>query len=384
MKTEFSIQLDLGKVLTGFPGPKWKNTYTRALELCELTGNTVQLCKIMGELSLYYYVRAQHDKAKEFGEQALSQAQLGKDDLLVSLGHWYLGISSMSQGEYPKARVHFEEMTSFYNVHEHHMPYLSLRGSDPGLSALSYLAVTLWCLGYPDQALQKSKDAISLARKMEHPFSLADVLCYGGCMLNEMRRDAVKLKQHAAELTVLGVEKVESWLPSATRYGGGALSLLGQFQEGIVEMQKGMEAMRSMGVRCYLSGAFRAIAEAQANNGDVGAAIETLIEAIEFVEDTNERHWEAEIYRLWGTLLIKQNDENGAEEKFHQAIDIARQQHAKSGELRSVISLARLLQRQGKSKQAVKLLLEIYSWFTEGFETPDLIEAKAFLDELGS
>ncbi|NIQ90833.1 MAG: hypothetical protein GWN93_18220 [Deltaproteobacteria bacterium] len=125
------------------------------------------------------------------------------------------------------------------------------------MSALAYDACCLWCLGYPEQALSRSQEALALARELGHPFSLADVLCYAGCMFNEMRRDAQALKDNAEELMRLANEKsFAGWLGMGTRFRGEALAMLGQVQEGMAQMREGMAAMQSIGVRCYLSGIF--------------------------------------------------------------------------------------------------------------------------------
>jgi predicted ATPase len=143
-----------------------------------------------------------------------------------------------------------------------------------------------------------------------------------------------------------------------------------------------MAAMQSEGVRCYLPGVLRSLAEAQAKAGQPGEALTTLAEALALVEETDERYFEAELYRLKGELLLAQGDDAGAEASLQKAVEVARRQSAKSWELRATTSLARLWQKQGQTDEARQVLMQIYGWFTEGFDTPDLKEAKALLDEL--
>ncbi|NIO71040.1 MAG: AAA family ATPase [Anaerolineae bacterium] len=388
---ELALQLALGMAwqgTKGTPAPEVEKAYTRARELCQQTGKTSQLCQVLGELSILHYVRAEHQRARELAEEALSLAQQAEDPLLVALGHWRLGFVLFGLGEYTAARAHLEQMIAFYEP-QHHPPLVFLRGSDAGLSALAYDACCLWCLGYPEQALERSQEALALARELGHPFSLADVLCYAGCLFNEMRRDAPALKDHAEELMRLSNEKVPGWLGEGTRFRGEALAMLGQVQEGMAQMREGMAALQSVGVRWYLSGTLCSLAEAQAKAGHPEEGLTTLAEALALVEQTDERHWEAELYRLKGELLLTQGDEAEAEASFHQAescfqhaIEVARRQQAKSWELRATVSLARLWQEQGKREEARQMLAEIYGWFTEGFDTPDLQEAKALLEEL--
>jgi predicted ATPase len=389
---ELALQLPLGIAwigAKGFPAPEVEEAYTRARELCQQTEKTSQLCWILGQLAAMHYVRAEHQRARELAEEALNLAQQAEDPLLVALGHWYLGFVLFGLGEYTTARAHLEQMISFYEPQQHHHPLVFLRGSDAGLSALSYDACCLWCLGYPDQALRRSQEALALARELDHPYSLADVLYFAGCLFNKMRRDAPALKDNAEELMRLSHEKVPGWSGTGTRFWGKALAMLGQVQEGMAQMREGMAVDQSMDVRCYLSGTLRSLAEAQAKAGQPGEGLTTLAEALAFVEETDERHWEAELYRLKGELLLMQGDEAGAEASFHQAescfqhaVEVARRQQAKSWELRATASLCRLWQEQGRMGEARQMLAAIYGWFTEGFDTPDLKEAEALLEEL--
>jgi predicted ATPase len=346
-------------------------------------GETSQLCRVVGELAVLYYVRSEHQRARELAEEALSLAQQAEDPLLVALGHWYLGFILFCLGEYTTALGHLEQVITFYNPEQHHRSLVVLHGADAGPSALAYAACCLWCLGYPEQALSRSQEVLALARELGHPFSLADVLCFAGCMLNEMRRDAPALKDHAEELMRLANEKgMPAWLGMGTRYRGKALAMLGQVQEGMAQMREGVAVHRSVGVRCYLPGTLRFLAEAQAKAGRPEEGLTTLAEAFALVEETDERHQEAELYRLRAELLLMQGDEAEAEASLHKAVEVARRQQAKSWELRAAIGLARLWQQQGRMDEARQMLAEVYGWFTEGFDTPDLQEAKALLNEL--
>jgi predicted ATPase len=158
--------------------------------------------------------------------------------------------------------------------------------------------------------------------------------------------------------------------------------MLGQVQEGMAQMREGITANQSRGVRCYVSGVLCSLAEAQAKSGRPEEGLTTLAEALAFVEQTDDRRWEAELYRLRAELLLMQANEAEAEASLQQAVEVARSQRAKSWELRATTSLCRLWQAQGKVDEARQMLAEIYAWFTEGFDTPDLREAKALLEEL--
>jgi DNA-binding SARP family transcriptional activator len=384
---ELSLQLALGMAWTGGKGtqaPEVRDAYSRALELCRQTGNRSQLWQVLGELSVHYYVRAEHQRAREMAEEALCLALEVADPLLVAVGHWYAGVVLLALGEYATARTHLRQTISFYRPRHHHRALVALRGSDVGASALAYDACCLWCLGYPSRGLERSREALALARELGHPFTLADVLCYAGCIFNELRQDSNELKRNAEELARTSNETLGAWSSAALTYLGGAQSRMGRIEEGIAQLREGTAAAECLGVRCYRSGALRALAEAQVGAGHVDDAMTTLAEALAFVEETDERHWEAELHRHKGESLLAQGHQDDAEACLHKAIDVARSQSAKSWELRSTVSLSRLWQQQGKHEHARQCLAEIYGWFTEGFDTTDLIEAKVLLDELSA
>jgi len=382
---ELALQLGLGMTWIGIEGAEakeLKEAYLRARELCQQLGDTRKLSQVLGELSLYYYVRAEHQKARELGEEALYLAEQIEDPMLVALGHWYTGVSLFALGEFTTARAHLQGVIAFYNPELHHRAMVYLRGSDSGVSALAYDACCLWSLGYPEQALIRSQEALALARELDHPFSLADVVCYAGCLLHAMRRDAQALLDSADELLWEAKEKVPVWTIPGTTYRGEALAMLGQMQEGIALMRQAVAAGQFKGERCCFTETLCALVEAQAKAGQLAEGLATLGEAFSLVEESGERFWEAEHHRLRAELLLMQGDEEGAEASLESAIEVARRQSAKSLELRSTIDLARLWRKQGKPGEGRQVLAEIYNWFTEGFDTLDLMEAKALLEEL--
>ncbi|MGD2144417.1 MAG: BTAD domain-containing putative transcriptional regulator [Anaerolineae bacterium] len=382
---ELAFQMSLGIAWTGGSGtqaPEVRSAYTEARELCKQTGTTSQLCQVLGELSVHYYVRAEHRRALEMAGEALGIAQQAKDPLLAAVCHWYMGIVLFSLGEYKGARAHLQETISFYEPQQHHRHLVSLRGSDVGVSALAYDACCLWSLGYPEQAAKRSEEALALARELDHAFSQADVLYYAGCMFNDMRRNAQALRQSAEELAGLSTDAMPGWSAAAVCFRGEALVRLGQIREGIARIRDGVAALESSGELCYLSGDLRSLAEALAVAGRPEEALTTVAEALALVEETDERHWETELHRVRGELLLAQGDEAGARAALHKAVEVARRQQAKSWELRATVSLCRLWQQQGRREEARRRLDEVYGWFTEGLDTADLVEAKRLLEEL--
>jgi len=379
---ELALLMTLNMAWLGVPGPEWENACNRAIELCRQTGDIPQLSRIMGDLSIIYYVRSELHRARELAEGGLSLAQDTGDPLFVALAHWYLGFIFFATGEYTTSLEHLEHVASFYDPEKHHRTSVFQRGVDGGLSALAYCACTLWCLGYPDQAVKKGQEALALARALGHPFTLGDVLSFAGCMLNIMRRDAQELKERADEMMKLAQEKVPSWMGAAIRDRGQALVMLDRVDEGLEDLSKGEANHFSLGIRLNLTLTYGSIAMAYAKKGQPERGLTFLDIGLAHVGETGEHHWEAELHRLKGELLLALDDRAGAEASFQEAIQVARRQHARSWELRSTISLARLWQEQGRRDEARGMLGEIYAWFSEGFDTPDLLEAKALLEEL--
>jgi adenylate cyclase len=381
---ELALQISLGLAWKwNIPSPEGEKILTRARELCQQTGETSQLCQVLGELSIFPYVRAEYRTARELVEEALSLAQQAGDPLLVALHHWHLGYVLFGLGEFLSARDHFQQVLSFYVPHEHHHALVALRGSDAGLSALAYDACSLWCLGYPEQAMVRSQEALDLARELDHPFSAADVLCFGGCMLDTMRRDTLALREHAQEMVRVseGVG-IASFSPTASCFFGEALTKLGQVQEGIAQLRESLATRQSLGVRCYASGMLGALAWAEGEAGQPEEGLATLDEALAMVEETDERYCESDLYRQRADLLLRLGKEGEAEASLQHAVEVARRQEARSWELRATTGLARLWQRQGKVADARQVLARIYGWFSEGFDTPDLKEAREFLKEI--
>ena len=382
---ELALRLTLGIAFTGAKGGQLfevRNTYDRARRLCEKLGKKYELVQVLGGLSIFYYVRAEHHKAQELALEGLNLAEEIGDQSLMMLCHWYLGFILFCLGEYPESLKHLRQVTDVYDYKHHHHSLVQVRGSDAGSGAMAYEACCLWCLGYPDQALKRSQEALELGKKLAHPFSMADVLCFAGCLLSSMCRDVENLSE-VSDALLENADKgsLAGWMATGTRYRGEALVLQGKIKEGTELIRKGMAGMKSEEIAIYFSGTFATLVEKQLQLGLLYDARASLDEAFAFVDQTDERYWEAELFRLKGELLLFDGEIAGAEACFKKAVEIARQQEAKSLELRAGMSLSRMWAAHGKRTKARQLLAEIYNWFTEGFGTPDLLEAKRLLEE---
>ena len=286
-------------------------------------------------------------------------------------------------GEMAQARENLEQGISLYDPQQHRS-HVFVYGQDPGVLCRAFSAWAIWVLGYPDQALRSIHEALTMAQELTHPFSQAFALNMA-TVNYQFRREVQAVRERAEALMTLSDEQgFPYWLAFGTILRGWALTLQKEGAEGIEQMRQGLAAQRATGAEIDQPYFLFLLAEADEKAGQTQEGLTVLNEALDMVNATEERYWEAELLRRKGELLLMQQGQKReeAEECFRQALDIARRQQAKSLELRAAMSLSRLWQQQEKQKEAHQLLSEIYGWFTEGFDTVDLQEAKALLEEL--
>ena len=383
---ELDLQVALGLALVATKGnaaPDAERTYARARELCQEIGNTRQLFPVLRGLLLYYQARGQTQTAYRLGEQLLSLAQSQPEPAPLLLAHFMLGMVLFLRGESAAAHTHHTQALAVYNPQEHRT--LALRyGLDLGVLARSYLAWELWQLGYPDQAMHHSQAALTLAQEVSHPQTLVYSLVWRA-ILHQHRCEAPAAYEQAEAATTLATEQgFAYWLARGTVLHGWALAMQGQAEQGIAEMRQGLTADLATEAKVMQPYYLGLLAEAYGEGGHPEEGLPLLAEALAVMDNTELRYYGAELYRLKGTLLLRQAvpDASQAEACFHQALDVARAQQARSLELRAAMSLARLWQQQDKYQDARDLIAPVYDWFTEGFDTVDLQEAKALLKAL--
>jgi adenylate cyclase len=274
-----------------------------------------------------------------------------------------------------------------YN-HDLHSSIAFAYGQDPKVVCLSQAAWTTWLRGYPEQAQMLNNEAIALARKLSHPYTLAAALDFGAMIPQLCGNDRLVGEYAEEAIAVSSQREFALWKPWALLMQGWAMTQRGQFS-GIAQIRDGIAAFRTTGADVMVPYFLGLLAEAYGKAGDTGEALKVIAEAQALVERGHERWWEPELYRLKGeiTLALANNSEDSesksrreAEECFLQALNIASRQRAKSLELRTVMSLCRLWQRQDKKHEACRMLADVYNWFEEGFETADLLEGKTLLD----
>ena len=379
---ELLLQLALGPALiplTGWAAPEVKRAYTRTRELCERLGDPPELFPALLGLWAGYYLRAELRAAYELAEQLLRRAQGANDRTLLLYAHLALGDTSFSMGEWLLARDHLEVAISLYD-RERPMAI----GFDTGVSCLSYMALTLWTLGYPDQALKRGNEAVALAQALSHPHSLAFAEGPVG-YLHQYRREARAAQETAERLIALSAEHgFTHWLAQGNITRGWAIAEQGHDEQGIALIQEGLAGFRAIGNETLRPHALCLLAEACRGRSRLDDGLGALTEAMAAADEREIRHYEPEMHRLKGELLLRQDHSKVAEAQscFQRAIEIARKQSARSLELRATLSFVRLLAKQGRRDEARAMLAEIYGWFTEGFDTADLKDAKALLDEL--
>jgi predicted ATPase len=317
---ELVLQTTLGPALMatqGYATPEAERASARAFELCRRVGETAPLFPVLWGLFACYSVRAQLQTAHELGEQLLSLAR--------------------------RAQAHLEQGRAPY-APQQRRSHAFLYARDPGVVCLAYAAWALWLLGYPNQALQRSQEALTLAQELPHPQNLAFALFYAGVLHQSQREGWATQERVETVMTLARAQEFTLWVAGGTMLSGWASAEQGEGEEGVAQMRQGLAAWRATG--------------AELGQPDYLAL---LAEALATARKTGERRWETELHRLKGELLLARSVEHDVEAAtcFHQLLDVARRQQAKSLELRAVTSLSRLWQRQGKRDAARELLTEV-------------------------
>lgn len=399
---ELVIQTTLGPALIatmGYAALEVEKTYTRAKALLETMPNSERMplrFPILFGLWLSYLVRAKLQTARELGEQCLVMAQQQESAVLEVEAHRALGATLYYLGELKMARAHVEAGIARYNPHQHPVHAFFHYLADPGMTLHAYAAPLVWCLGYPEQSVEQLQASEQMGEERPHPFSQV-VSLHFGALLYQQCSDVERVNTYATELLATCREYGFSvWEPTGKIMKGWALQQNSDdtHEEGIALIREGIsewEANRSRVLRPVYLGI---LAHAYGQAGKVQEGLQTLEIALEAVAESGERTNEAELYRLKGEFLLKSDvktvDQNNcssapqreAEKCFQKALTIAQHQDAKSWELRTAISLSKLMITQNRQDAAHALLKPIYEWFTEGSETVDLTEARDLLQIL--
>jgi class 3 adenylate cyclase/predicted ATPase/tRNA A37 threonylcarbamoyladenosine biosynthesis protein TsaE len=383
---ELTIHMALGPALiatTGYGTLEVHETYVRARELCYQLGDTVRLFPVLRGLWNRSLMRADHQETQELGEQLLALADRLHDPANLVEAHRALGTVLWNVGELSSAHDHLASGIALYDPRQHRS-LAFLYGADPGVVCRLYDGIVLWTLGYPERGRERMREALSLASELSHPHSVAFAFVFAA-LLERVCGDTQSAREHTHAAVLLGSEHgIAQWLAGATVLLGSVLVLEGQQGAGIDRIHHGMASWRAASAEILRPVWLALLAEACRECGDYRGAVRALDEALVLISRSGEHWYEPEVLRLKGEMMLalSPDDRGGAQGCFERALAIARQQAARSWELRIAVSLGRLWQRHGRAEDARQLLAPILGWFTEGADTPDLTVARELLESL--
>jgi predicted ATPase len=384
-RQELEFRSSLGTVLQsvkGYAAPETGQTLGRARELWDQLGSPSEFLQVSYAQSLYHAIRGELNIAHRLDEDFLRLSRQRNDPAGLVLAHQSCGRNLMYAGRLVAARSHLEEALARCGS-DSEQSLIRQAGVHPQVASQAFLAIVLFCLGYPAQALARSTAAIAEARRLAHPPSLAVSLTNGARLLSFTSNDAA-LEEWAGELATVAAEQgFLLWRATGTIYHGWVRVNNGDMVEGISLLRRGSAAYSATGARAWVPYQIDLLARACEIAGQIDEAAALLDDALQIVKRTGERWLEPELYRHKGQLLLRQGNFAAADELYRTALSIAREQESKLWELRAAVSLANLWRGQGRRADAGELLAPVYGWFTEGFDTPDLKEAKALTEELG-
>jgi predicted ATPase len=386
-RRELALQTHLGAALTaakGFAAPAVRDAYLRARSLCARIEDPSQVFPVLRGLWVYSLVRAECRQAQDLSEQMLELGER-KNDVGDQLeGHRALGMTLLWRGELRRAREHFELGYNAYDPEQHHRHAVAY-GNDPGVACLAHGGYVLSVLGHFEQALAHGKKARALARRRAHPFSLVQALIYCAFIHHTRREPQQVLKLAKESMRLASEHGFPFWLAEARMMEGWARCEQGAAHAGLAQLQQGFTEFLDTGALMDRPRWLSVLAEAHAKCNQPDAGLRALTQGLILVDETGERFYEARLLGLQGDILLLRggaNAENDAETAYLKSLEVARQQGAKAWELRTATSLTRLWGLQGRTREGVDLLASLYGSFGEGFDTPDLVDAKVLLEGL--
>jgi predicted ATPase len=360
-----------------------KEAITRSQILAEQLNRADLFVPLLYGLWGFHYIRGESKLAVSAAVQMEALGQTRGDDTALMLGHVYHAITRYCLAEFPAS------ITLLNKCHDlckpsHREACVGLTAEDPYVMALSWLALALTTVGYVDQGRERIAEAMSTAHQLKQPYSRGFALVFA-CGIAWLTGAALDEKQYADELIALSTEHDFFYLLSFGLFHRGfALTALGQPREGLDDIAQTLSMFRAIGAVCCTPWIFVVQADAYAKLNQQQNAFTCLADAAQAIGSTDERFIEPELHRMRGELFNRAGDTVAAEHNYHLALAEAQKQSSKLYELRAAMSMARLWRDQGKRDEARELLAPVYGWFTEGFDTRDLKEAKGLLDELSS
>jgi tetratricopeptide (TPR) repeat protein len=373
----------------GMAHPETEAAYERARVVCEAAGDARQLGLALGGLASFYSNRGEHERDAALAARVLADAEQRADEELALVGRVELANAEYWQGKCVSALTHAEAGRRLYEPGRHHA-LVSTFSQDPGVASLCFGALSLSNLGWPDRALARVREAVELAHQLaDHAFSLAFAINFE-IFVHAQRRDVMAQRERAEELIALSEPNGFPLFLGVGRMFDGAARVAAGETEAIAEILAGLALSAGTGNQSGAPGVFVLLGEAYLTVGQLAEARGAVAAGFAVASQTGQRLHDPLLHGLEGEILRRTaegsavENEEAAEKAFLRAIEVAQAQEAKSPELHAAISLARLWRDQGRAEAARNLLAPVYAWFTEGFDTFDLLEAKALLDELGA
>jgi len=368
----------------GYAHPETGAVFERARRLCEALRDPARRAAAFLGLSVFNTIRGELQRGVDLARAQLAAAREMSDTNHLLLAHVQIAVPELYQGKFASSLAHCEEAIAIYDPSRHGSQAHNY-GADQGVAALANSGWSLWYLGYPDRGLARAREAVTLARTLRHSFTLAFAL-FDESVIHWLRRDpAAQLASAEEAITISEAHGFPLWLGVARVLRGGARAVMQQDVGGAVaEVSEGLALTAKTGARAGAPGLLAVLAEAHRAAGQTTEAMAAVEMGLRVAGETGQPHWDAELYRLKAEILISQSAGEAveAEALFRHALEIAQAQQARSLELRVATSLAMLLQRQGDAKAPRMLLAPLYAWFSEGFSTRDLREAKTLLAKL--
>ena len=366
----------------GQAAPEMGQAFARARELWEQLGSPPEFLYVLYGQSRYYIYRGEYEEARRLDEELLRLSRQHDDSNGLVLGHDSFGRDLLLAGQFALARFHLQEVLWLYDPVIHPL-LVHQTGSHSHVVSRQYLGIVLFCLGFPDQAVQQSDAGIAEAVRLAHPPSLAAGLATSCRMLSLGDNDAA-LHERAAQLIAVSTEQgFPLYSGLGTMYRGWSKIRTGNMAEGVAMLRNGSGVFSATGAKTRISYHTSLVAKACETTGQIEEALGLLNNALQNAERIGERWLLAELYRHKGQLVLRRGDPEGAEALYRQALMIAKEQEARLWELRAAVSLASLQRDQHRRVEARDLLAPVYDWFTEGFGTQDLKDARSLLHELG-
>ena len=367
----------------GYAAPEVGPVFARSLELSERVGQPPQVFASMYGNWAFYFVRGGLWQCTDLASKAVEFARQHGDPEILMEALKMRGQTILYRADFTHAHDDVALAVDKYDDRERTKYWEAYTSQDPAVANRCHLAVSLWHLGFSDQALSVNREMVRLAREIDHPFSLAYAL-HHTCWLNLGFRLGAKLTSAAEEQIAISSEQgFPLWQASGMFFKGAGLFHEGHLQDGLPLLLKGLHAFQATGAELMLTYQFSTLGQAYTMAGQFEAARRALDDGLALVQKNDERFQESELQRLLGELhLVQTDDQVAAEECFRTAIQTARRQQSRAWELRSTTSLAGLWQRQGRRDEARDALAAVYGTYTEGFAMPDLIDARALLEAL--